>query len=537
MDSSLLSQVSIHAWIIENQIKTENGQPLDFKNHRYLFDIYRDESRFLVCLKAGQIGFSTYAILKTIWLAFFRKLRIGYILPTEQMVEKFVGSKVNPIVQENPTIESWVADKDTVKQKQVGKGFIHYVGAQTATSAIMLTMDRLVIDEYDKAPPNILETFNSRLQHSLDVHKWVFSNPTIPDFGVDKFWQKSDKKKWHITHSCKETYVLDENCIDYQTEKYICPMCHEEITDEERRMGEWIATSQGEWSGYWIPLWINPMITAKMIAQAKRDNTPEYFANFVAGLPYLGGGDKVNAQTIINCIKDEVNTHSPRVIIGVDSGLPYHIVCANKEGYFYYDTLTSNSPAQELEKLLRRWPKSIIIADQGGDLTPIRDLQERYPGRVFLVWYRPDNRGLEMIKWGKDSEYGKVVADRNRLIQLFIDEMLDKRIKFNGTESEWQEYITHWLNIYRTWVPMPGEDENTGRKRFVWERNGPDHYVHASCYCRIGLSRFQEDMARIIGGEDEFGPPRGLRAAIPNIVDTHNADEVILTQNWGDIGV
>jgi hypothetical protein len=73
----LLDSISIHSWIQTNQIKTENGKLLDFKSHRYLFDIYRDTSPLLVCLKAGQIGFSTMAILKTIWLAKNRKLNIG----------------------------------------------------------------------------------------------------------------------------------------------------------------------------------------------------------------------------------------------------------------------------------------------------------------------------------------------------------------------------------------------------------------------------------------------------------------------------
>ena len=53
----LLEQISIHAWLKTNQIKTEGGKPLDFHHHRYLYDIYCDNSKYLACLKAGQIGF------------------------------------------------------------------------------------------------------------------------------------------------------------------------------------------------------------------------------------------------------------------------------------------------------------------------------------------------------------------------------------------------------------------------------------------------------------------------------------------------
>lgn len=509
-----LDQLSIHSWIISNGIKTENGQPLDFHDHRYLFDIYRDHSPFIACLKAGQIGFSTMAILKTMWLARYRKINIGYILPTVEMVQKFVGSKVNPIAQQNPVIQQMMKDKDSVTQKQIGQNFIHYLGSQTDTSAIMLSLDMLIGDEYDKCPPNILETFDSRLQHSSLGYKWVFSNPTSPDFGVDKFWKMSDQKKWFIQHSCGTKVLLDESCVNYELKIFQCPKCQKEITDEERRMGEWEATavtsgvSPGGWSGYWIPLWINPRVSAKVICEHKK-KSPEYFSNFVAGLPFVGSGNTVRASTIVQCLSDKVNTQESRVIIGVDTGLPIHYTLANKDGYFHYgvcsDPSTGRDPYKDLEDLLKRFPSSILISDQGGDLIGIRKLQAAYPGRVFLVWYRSDRKTTELIQWGEGSEYGKVIADRNRLIQLFIDEMTDKRVTFNGTEADWQDYITHWLNIYRVWEKdAAGMDDKA--RGFKWERQGPDHWVHSSIYARIGLNRYAESKAKILspGGLDEI---------------------------------
>ena len=283
-----LQHLSIHAWIYANNIKTETGKPLDFYTHRYLYDIYRDDSKYLCCIKAGQIGFSTMGILKTIWLARNKRIDIGYILPTVEMVQKFVGSKVNRMAQQNPIINQWFKEKDSISQKQIDENYIFYLGAQTDRSAIMLSLDMLVADEYDKAPQDILEIYDSRLQHSKHGLKWVFSNPTIPNFGVDRFWEMSDKKKWHIKHSCGEIYVLDESCIDYKKEKYICPKCKGEISDECRRMGEWATTANGKWSGYWIPLWISPLVGADVITNHKKTKSAEYFYNFVAGTAYIG---------------------------------------------------------------------------------------------------------------------------------------------------------------------------------------------------------------------------------------------------------
>lgn len=488
------------AWITNNAIKTEGGQTLDFKRHRYLIDIYRDDSPNLVEMKAAQLGLSTMEIFRTLWRAFYRGLDIIYILPTFTDIKDFSGGKVNRIIDNNPILQTWVADKDSTEQKKVGKSTIYYRGSWNERQALMISADWLILDEFDRCKQEVLEQYESRLQHSKYGYKSIFSNPSAPDFGVHKYFKKTNQKMWYVHHSCGEDVLLDETCINYDLKLFICPLCTEEITDEERRLGDWKATAEGEkdWSGYWLPLWINPDVSAAKIAENKATKTAEYFDNFVAGLPYIGGGNKVSAQTLINCLSPQMNDQEDRVIIGVDTGLPTYYVLANKQGFFHYGKCSNPStgvdPYQELEALLKRFPSSILVSDQGGDLSGIRILQSKYPGRVFLVWYQRDKKNVQLLKWGEGNEYGKVIADRNRVIQLFIDEMLDKRITFNGSESDWQDYIVHWLNIYRTW-----EENTLGVREFKWERQGPDHWVHASIYARIGLDKFRDSKAKIVG--------------------------------------
>lgn len=517
-----IENTSIHAWIYRNQIKTESGEPLDFHKYYFLYDIYADRSNLLACMKCAQIGFSTFEILKTAHECYYDGIDIIYVLPSDDDVKRFSGGKTNKIIMQNPVMGTWTKDKDSIEQKQFGEHTIYYEGAWTERAALSTTAKKLVVDEYDRCKPSIVEQYDSRLQSEANPRKAFFSNPSVAGFGIHKIYMQSDQKKWHITHPCGKKYIMDETCIDYTAEIYRCPHCQGEILDDERRFGEWIATAKGEWSGYWIPLWIAPWMPAHRIAQMKREKTAEYFANFVAGLPYMGSGDKVSAETIVNCLSDEVNNQDGRIIIGVDTGLPIHVVCANKQGFFYYGTLsdpsTGRDPYRELENFLLRWPKSIIVADQGGDLSGIRVLQAKYPGRVFLVWYRSDQKTLEIIRWGKDDEYGKVVADRNRLMQLFIDEMKDKRVVYHGTEAEWQDYITHWLNIYRVW------DENAlGVKVFKWERTGPDHWAHASLYARIGLDKFADAMAKVVSVHS----PSPSRPPFNNIVSLPTEQPII----------
>lgn len=518
----LLEQISLPAFVVNNAIKTENGKLLDLSSHKYLFDIYADNSPLLCCLKAGQIGFSTMAIVKTLWLAHNRKLNIGYILPTSEMVEKFVGSKVNMMIQENKVFMDWVKDKDSIKQKQLGKNTIFYLGSQTDRSAIMLSLDLLVGDEYDKSPQDTLETYDSRLQHSEYKWKWLFSNPTIPDFGVHKFFQQSDQKMWHINHSCGSRFIMDESCIDYDLEIYKCPKCQNIITQEEIRQGMWLPTAKGEWSGYWIPLWINPTVTAKEIAQKKHEKTAEFFANFVAGLPYIGTNNQISQSALDKCLSSEINTQENRTIIGIDTGHNIYYTLMNKQGVFYYGYCASVAenktpgydPYDEIDRLLGVvYKDGILVADQGGDLIGVRKLQAKYPGRVFLCQFTKATRNQQLVRWGENKEQGSVLADRNRVIQLTVDQINAGTLTINGTKEDWQPFFAHAMNIYRVKEIIGEESEPQYGWRWVWNRKGDDHWFLSLCYGLIGLDRFGEDLASFIKREDSVRFPTASTTA------------------------
>lgn len=507
----LLDKLSVHAWISNNAIKTENGSPIDFHSHRFLFDIYADRSPFICSMKAAQIGFTTYEILKSFHEAKNESGPNGeamdtiYVLPTADDVKQFSGGKTNRIIDNNPILQTWTTDKDSVEQKRVGRATIYYRGSWTERTALMISARKLIVDELDRCKPSIVEQYDSRLQHVTNPRKAFFSNPTIPDFGIDVYFKQSDQKKWHINHSCGSTFPMEENCIDYKAEIYRCPSCQGEITDEERRMGDWIATSTGEWSGYWIPLWINPMFSAAKITAYKKGKSAEYFANFVAGLPYVNPNDALSQRALSKNLSKEINEQMGRTIIGLDTGHNLHYTLMNKQGIYFHgycesvqENPTPNyDPYTEIDNLLRDNKTWILVADQGGDLIGVRKLQAKYPGRVYLCWFTKETKNQEVIRWGENEESGKVLVDRNRAIQLAVDQINESRFSFNGSLEDWQPFFNHALNIYRV-KEITDENEPTYGWRWVWKRKGPDHWFLSFIYALVGFNRFAEDLAQVI---------------------------------------
>lgn len=492
-----LESKNIHIFLEKHGIRNENGMKLDFRDHPFMWEPYEDMSPRLAILKAAQIGFTTLAIIKTMWVAYYKGLNIIYTLPTESDRNDFVAGKVNRILAQNPVMQGWTKDKDAVEQKAVGESLIYYRGTWSQKAAIMVSSDLNVYDEVDASKLDVIEQYSTRLQHSKYKWEWYFSHPSAPETGIDKYWLKSDQKHWFVTcKECKtEQYLMWPDSIDEERRCFVCKYCFAELSDDDRRHGRWVAKYKDmPVSGYWIPLLICPWVSAKEIIDYHNDKSEEYFYNKVLGLPYIGNGNKLARHHLFQNLTSKVITpgNDERIVLGLDTGTQLYYTMGNEKGLCYYSTAKDYD---EIDDLLKRFHKMVVICDQGGDLIGSRALRERWPGRVYLCTFGTDRKSKELVRWGKGDEQGHVIADRNRLIQLVTDEFIDKRIPLQGTEEDWAEYWAHWNNLART----TEIDQKTGMvKRKVWTKTGQSDFPFATVYWRIGMMKFNSQKATVI---------------------------------------
>lgn len=237
------------------------------------------------------------------------------------------------------------------------------------------------------------------------------------------------------------------------------------------------------------------------------------------GEPYVSPNDLLSMLALTKCLTSDVNPQENRVIIGVDTGHDIYYTLMNKQGVFYHGYCKSPQevddpdydPYTEIDRLLSTNKTWILVADQGGDLIGIRKLQAKYKGRVFLVWFVKETKTKALIRWGEDEEYGKVLVDRNRTIQLAVDELNEQRIVFNGSKEDWQPFFDHCLNIYRVKEITGDENDPQYGWRWVWKRKGADHWFMSFVYAMVGMDKYAQDLAEIIHKKDNFmkGVPTG----------------------------
>ena len=478
------STQSIHLWLESYQVTNDQGEVLDFREHEYMWEVYKDFSPFQAILKAAQITASTCLNLKALWLAKNKGMDIIYSLPSASDIREFVSGKTNRLIMNNPILQEWTQDKDSIEQKKVGNNIIYFRGTWNERQAIAIPADLYISDETDRSKQDIVAQYRTRLQHSKYGWEWYLSNPSAPGVGVDKYWQDSDQKFWFVKCSCGyEWYLTMANILYKDGQAYFgCTKCGKEL---DRHHGRWVRRYQGkEISGYWIPLLIAPRISADYILKKKKEFSDEQFSNFVLGQPYIGKGNVLTKNMFIQNLVDEINPQDARPIIGVDTGKDINYVVGNKYGIFFYDKSQDYSA---IENLLNRWSNAICVIDQGGDIIGPRKLREKYPHRVFLCFFRADQKNDKLINW--NDEDGTVVADRNKLIQLCVDEFVEKRMPVYGSESEWYDFMIEWLGLHRTM-----EENALGVPVFTWNKpaTGRCDYPFAQVYMRIGMDRFLE---------------------------------------------
>lgn len=489
-------------WILQHNIKNETGMPIEFEKRKFQWDMYNDLSPKQATLKPPQIGETVKNLVKSFYVAKKLKKDIIYTLPTQSDVQDMAGGKINRIIAQNPILREWTKDHDNVEQKTVGDNIIYYRGTFTQKAAMMVSSSLNMHDEIDASNPEVVNQYETRLEAQDDESKkwrWYFSHPSLSGHGIDIYWQKSDKKEWNIICPyCTHRQVLTwPESVSMERQTYICLECKKDLPNESRINGEWYNQDGIKWknkiegeyefSGWHVSQLMLWNKSAKDIITSFNDplKDKQYFYNYVLGLPYIGSDDKIEPSVVLrNCV-DKVNEQEGRNVIGLDTGHGIHLTVMNKQGVFYYDNVTeitaSKDPYDEVRKLLNTWKRSIVISDQGGDLIGIRKLQAEFPGRVFLCFYRKDRKSVDLVQWGENEESGKVTVDRNRMMQLVVEQIRETgRIRLNGTKDEWTEFASHFGNMYREKIVVKESREKDDRtlygNEYVWKRNGPDHY-------------------------------------------------------------
>lgn len=465
---------------------------LDFYNHPYLVDIYKDNSKETVIQKSAQTGLTTYGIIKTLHFCDTNQVAVIYTFPTSGDVSEFSKARVNPTIKGSDYLMSKIDDIDSVELKQFAGSFIYFRGTWSERQAISIPADMLIHDETDRSKPEIISMYRERLSHSKYGYVTHLSNPSIPDYGINALYIRSDMKKWFITCSeCKKEQVMQfpDSIHKGGNPYYQCLYCGNKITNEDRRRGKWKATNKGsKMSGYHISQMMVPWIGAEQLMEKyNTERWKQTFFNFVLGEPYAGENIPLKRTDMLECVQNsyDFHTESRYTYMGVDQGDNLHVTIWRKEGNIkrlIFATIIDDF--DKLSEFMVRYGVISCVIDALPNKHSARRFQLQFPGKVWLCYYNDTQK--EIMSWKEDVEKKEyhVTVHRTETFDLLADEYKMKNITLPKLNNEIEELIRHHTALAKEKVEKPD-----GTYTFNYMATGPDHYAHSSNYGMIALSR------------------------------------------------
>ena len=171
----------------------------------------------IVVMKGAQLGMSTTALVRAMWLLTSFPTTAIYTMPTARDVGKFTQGRINPIVRSSQYLLDRIIDVDSVMQKQFvvapgqleerrqrGLAFegprstIYFSGASNEKDAVSMDADLLIHDEEDLSDPQIVDQFEHRLDASRFGWRFHLSTPRLPGAGIDAVFGTTDKRRWLV---------------------------------------------------------------------------------------------------------------------------------------------------------------------------------------------------------------------------------------------------------------------------------------------------------------------------------------------------
>ena len=498
---------SLGEWAAGTPISLD-GRPFSFQRHEYLRTPYEDMHPHQVELKATQLGLTTKAMLKAFWGAHQGRYKgVLYLFPSKSDVLDFSKGRISPLIEENPeTIGTWLQDTDTAGIKRIGGCTLYLRGMVSRVGLKSVPADIVIFDELDEAPQKRVDMAMERMGHSEVRETLKLSNPTLPDYGIDLAYQATDQRHWLLKcPGCGHYNDLIDifmeavppalpRCFQYRGEELVraCERCGQEL---DLDLGEWVAKKPQvtDQRGYHYSQLLSHYVTpAELVKQFQTTNNLQDFYNLKIGVAWIEAHYRLDMEEILGlCGQDGIASSDPGpCFMGVDQGSDLHVVIGRRHweraGDLVHLEIYKNW--EDLDRLMEQFHVARCVVDGLPETRNARAFAKRWPGRVYLNYYQEKRKGS--YAWN-DAEM-IVACNRTESMDASHQEIVNKQLCLPKRCGMTEVFAKHLNNVAKKLE----EDEDTGSKRYVYVKLGPDHFRHAFNY---------EAMARQYGGESIFG--------------------------------
>jgi hypothetical protein len=416
-----------------------------------------------------------------------------YFMPFRTDASDFSKSRVNPLLADNPFLMRLVQDTDTVGLKRIGDAHLYLRGMQSTVGMKSVPADMLVFDELDEASPGAKTMAMERLAHSDYKRVIELSNPSLPDYGIDEQFQKSDQRHWTLRCEACGTWTALDKAFPQKLGEDVkillprpdgsvyraCPKCAHEL-DTER--GEWVADfPDRRIRGYRISqLFSSKVDPAEILTEYRTTRFPDRFYNLKVGIPWADLSRRVDESSVLAlCGSRPMSQKDPNgyVTMGVDTGKHLHVVVLQSDRSTEISRVLHLEACHEfsqLEAIAKAYGVDRCVIDGLPETHATREFVTQTSCRAFMCFFSEQQRGG--ARWDDGNHH--VAINRTEALDASRAAIRDRLVELPRRSPIVEEFAKHMAADAK----VLDEDEETGVRKFRYVRTGADHFSMAFTY-------------------------------------------------------
>jgi hypothetical protein len=454
------------------------GEPSEkwFEKREYLIPLYRDESRYIVIVKARQMEITEFAVNMLLYWALKRPGNYIYASSSLEKVRRFSKDRLMRQIKRSPDIKQYLLDAD-VHRVVLGESVIYLYTAYGQMDTLRsIPADAIILDEFQDMEVNALAVAEETLSHSTFKREWLIGTPKEAGSKFEELYNQSDKKEW--------------------------------------KDGQWIPTHTPEqqiYSGYHISqmLAIGKWLTEQDIELKRKRFPKQKFLNEVLGEFYAGLGRPVNYQLMsslfdVNLPRGKFNPKHEMLFAGVDWGVgrkAYTVFWLTKPVFvqppdiYRFETIYVErieftdiiDHLNRVKQLCNQFPVKMLACDIGAGYLQNQELYKVLGTKMLNVRFvgsRPE-RPYEIIPTAFGNE---LQLDRTWAIDVTFDTIAKGNLKIY---NEVDDSIRNWI-IENFLAEYPETDPITKKKQWVHDPEQNDDALMAYLYSLMAFLSYKD---------------------------------------------
>ena len=472
-----------HEWV--NGITLDNA-PFTYDRHEYLLEPYQDDHPHQTEMKAAQLGLTTRAMLRSLYKCRYAGFRgVLYLFPSRTDALDFSKSRISNLIDENKgTIGKWLRDTDSAGLKKVWNSFLYIRGMHSKVGLKSIPVDFVIFDELDEAPQNSVDVAMERMGHSEHRLVLQLSNPTLPDYGIDKAFQDTDQKYWLLKcKKCGNFTCLEDSFPDclITVKGHVIRACHKCESELNPSIGQWVAkhpSVTGKRGYHYSQLFSHFIDPGDILHQFRTTDNLTDFYNLKIGNAYVEAENRLNVEEVLTLCgnKGIASGDDGPCSMGVDQGKDLHVVIGKrhvqKSGEIVHVGVYKDW--DELNRLMDNFNVAKCVVDALPETRNARTFAEQSKGRVFLNYYNQHQKGS--YAWNEKESV--VQCNRTESLDASHREIMERNLILPKNCGVIKEFAKHLHNVAKKLE----ENEETGSKRYIYVKLGADHFRHAFNY-------------------------------------------------------